>query len=174
MFYVFVDRITEWVQDQDTKEKERVQRRNEKLERTLNPKMKYEDKDYTKSLQGNVDKVNEAVKIATQRKTVNTGEKRKNIDKTTVAKKKKMWLGVDDLSEEDSESEEETVQEEKQEELNDTATMHNDKEESSENESISNYIIETPVESNTIDKTEEKDTTTNNVTQEEPKKEPQV
>lgn len=138
--------------------------------------MKYEDKDYTKSLQGNVDKVNEAVKIATQKKNANTGEKRKNVDKTMTSKKKKMWLGVDDLSEEDSESDDETIQikEEIQEESNDTATIHADKEELSENETIANNIVETPIENNIIDKTVEKDTTQNSATQEPPKIEPQV
>jgi len=169
-------KITEWVQDQDTKEKERVQRRNEKLERTLNPKMKYEDKDYTKSLQGNVDKVNEAVKIATQRKTVNTGEKRKNIEKATTSKKKKMWLGVDDLSEEDSENDEETVhiKKEIQDESNDAATIHSDKVESTENQTSSNHKVEMPPIENIIsDKTVEKDMTPNSATKEPPKKEHQ-
>ena len=161
------------MQDQDTKEKEKTQRHNEKLERTLNPKMRYEDKDYTKSLQGNVEKVNEAVKIATQRKTINTGEKRKNVDKTTGLKKQKMWLGVNDLSEEDSESDEETEQikhEETEESINIMKTSDNDKE--LKKETCSNHEVEKPIE-NTTDTTVEK-VTQEKKTQELHKREVQV
>ena len=140
--------------------------------------MKYEDKDYTKSLQGNVDKVNEAVKIATQRKTVNTGEKRKNIEKATTFKKKKMWLGVDDLSEEDSENDEEIVhiKEEIQDKSNDTAMIHSDTEESTENQTSLDNKDETSssIKNTSIDKTVEIVMTPNSATKETPKKEPQV
>lgn len=76
--------------------------------------MRYEDKDYTKSIQGNVEKVSEAVKIATQKKPSTKGDKRKTTDKATSSKKQKMWLGVDDLSEDDSESNEDDNSETKE------------------------------------------------------------
>jgi len=98
-------KITEWLQEQDTKEKERVQKHNDRIERTLNPKMRYEDKDYTKSIQGNVDKVNEAVKIATTVNKNKPGEKRKTTEQVSNSKKSKMWLGLDELdSDEDSDA----------------------------------------------------------------------
>lgn len=97
--------ITEWLQEQETKQQEKVKRHEERIERTLNPKMKYEDVDYTKSLQGNVNKINEAMKFANEKGSI--GSKRKpNNKKPSSGKKPKIMMGLEGLSdEEDIESE---------------------------------------------------------------------
>lgn len=100
-------KISEWVQTQDEKEKERIQKHNDRIARTLNPTMKYEDTNYTLSLQGNVEKINDAIKIATEKKIKSGGEKRKISDKSSSSKKARIWVGVEGLSDEDSSQSEE-------------------------------------------------------------------
>ena len=49
------------MKNQDDKEEERQRKRQEKLEKVLNPKHHYDDKNYTISLQQNADKIDEAL-----------------------------------------------------------------------------------------------------------------
>ena len=78
--------------------------------------MRYEDKDYTKSLQGNVEKINEAIKVASTSNKV--GEKRKTTEKSAPVKKSRMWLGMDD----ESEDSDDPSEDEKEENKTDTPT----------------------------------------------------
>lgn len=103
-----VCRIADWLQSQDEKEKERLRKRQQRAERILNPTVHYEDVDYTASLQGNAQKIEDALKAA---KTMNTavGTKRKTEklekEKDKNPKKGRMWTGMDDLTDDSSDDE---------------------------------------------------------------------
>ena len=49
------------MKNQEDKEEERQRKRQEKLEKVLNPKHYYDDQNYTTSLQQNSDKIDEAL-----------------------------------------------------------------------------------------------------------------
>lgn len=90
------------MQTQDEKEKERLKKREERCERILNPKTTYEDVEYTASLQGNAQKIEDALKAA---KKTCVGTKRKTtLKKSDKNKKSRMWTGIDDSTDSSDES----------------------------------------------------------------------
>lgn len=102
-------KMMEWVKNKAEKDKQKEKDKIEKLERQMQrPKHFFNDPEYEKSLEATSDSVEDALKSGLKAKKRVSNDSVPHSSAAT-AKKSRLWLGVDDISESsDSESDEES------------------------------------------------------------------
>ncbi|EDO33018.1 predicted protein [Nematostella vectensis] len=102
-------KITEWVAKQAEREREAARRKQEKMEKRRSlPNHNFDDASYTQQIQENAGKIEDALKqglkaSTSEPSTSSAGSKRTGPSKGPATKKKKVWLGMDDLEDESEE-----------------------------------------------------------------------
>ncbi|KAK3710533.1 hypothetical protein QZH41_009360, partial [Actinostola sp. cb2023] len=93
-------KITEWVAKQADKEREIAKQKQERLQRRrATPKHNFDDRTYTKQIQKNLERIDDALKQGFQASTSTTvasssGIKRKGPAHDKIPKKHKMWMDI--------------------------------------------------------------------------------
>merc|ERR1711962_907221 len=100
----------EWLKQKEKEEEDKEERQKDKLQkldRIINPKHNYEDNGYTTNLQANADKIDDALKVALQKRDKKLKRKLnggggEGAEGRGKEKKACGWMGVD-MDEEDDE-----------------------------------------------------------------------